>query len=77
VTPQTLHHAQRSRSYFEEKLRELRPFHPDTKADPAKAALVVSLQARLGAVNDAIRLHYVEEAKQREADAAPTDGRLF
>lgn len=69
MTPQTLTHARRTRAYFEEKIRAARHARDWDR--------VRSIDERLSAANEAIRQHFVEEARAVAQTPPPTDVRLF
>lgn len=74
VTPATLAHARQTRAYFEEKIVAARQARDWER--------VRALDQRLSAVNEAIRQHFVEEARAAERPVTPppapsTDVPLF
>lgn len=69
----TLNNQRRTRTWAEDKLRDLRPYHPQTKADPEKSAQVDSLRHILGQLNEAISAHFVPSTEEQRL----ADGRLF
>ncbi len=73
TTQATIDNQKRTRSYLEEKLRELRPYHPETRADAKKMAQVQALRRILEQLNQSIREFYCGTAE----DQRIADGRLF